>query len=181
MYDKTTRIESSVGGFTAVCELHGHATWFILALRLLMGATFVEAGLSKVFAGDFTARGYLAGREAGPAADLFVSASQVDWFVAFVDVAVPWGELFVGLGLLVGALTRLAAFWGTIMTLLYYLGNWDAGHGYATSDLLYALVFLSLAAFGAGRIAGLDRYVERYRVDGRPLVERYPRVRYLLG
>ncbi len=43
------------------------------------------------------------------------------------------------------------------------------------------LVFLAIAAFGAGRILGLDAYIEQYEHGGQPLVERYPWVRYLLG
>lgn len=43
------------------------------------------------------------------------------------------------------------------------------------------LVFLSVAAFGAGRILGLDAYIEQYEIDGVPLVEQYPWTRYALG
>lgn len=43
------------------------------------------------------------------------------------------------------------------------------------------LVFLSVAAFGAGRILGLDDAVEQYEIDGEPLIERYPLLEYVLG
>jgi thiosulfate dehydrogenase [quinone] large subunit len=43
------------------------------------------------------------------------------------------------------------------------------------------LVFLAVAAFGAGHILGLDSIIERYEVDGEALVERYPALRYVLG
>jgi thiosulfate dehydrogenase [quinone] large subunit len=102
-------------------------------------------------------------------------------FLDFVNVAVPWGELLIGLGLLVGGLTRLAAFWGAFMMLMFYLGNWSVSHGYINGDFAYMLTFLAVAAFGAGRILGVDQYIEGYEVDGRPLVERYPWTRYLLG
>ena len=102
-------------------------------------------------------------------------------FVDFVNVAVPWGEVLIGLGVIVGLLTRLAAFWGAFMMLLFYLGNWDIAHGYINGDFAYMLVFLSVAAFGAGRILGLGGFAEQYEVGGQPLVERYPWARYLLG
>ncbi|GAA0269095.1 hypothetical protein GCM10009000_101600 [Halobacterium noricense] len=38
-----------------------------------------------------------------------------------------------------------------------------------------------IAAFGAGRVLGLDQYIEQYDVGGEALVERYPWLRYLLG
>jgi len=90
------------------------------------------------------------------------------WFVDFVNIAVPWGEVLIGLGVLLDAMTRLAAFFGAFMMLLFYLGNWDVAHGYINGDFAYMLVFLSVAAFGAGRIFGLDRYIESYEIDGQP-------------
>lgn len=41
--------------------------------------------------------------------------------------------------------------------------------------------FVSVAAFGAGRILGLDHYVEQHEVDDQSLIEKYPLLRYLLG
>ena len=80
-----------------------------------------------------------------------------------------------------GILTRLAEFWGAFLMLLFYFGNWDTGHGDINGDFAHMLVFLSVAAFGAGRILGLDAYIEQYKVDGVPLVERYHWARYILG
>ena len=149
-----------------------------------MGFAFLQSGLDKVLSGGFSAGGYLTQAvpaSGSPAAGLFVAMGNTPWFVDFVNVAVPWGEVLIGLGLLVGALTRFAAFWGASMMLLFYLGNWEVEHGYINGDFAYMLVFLAVAAFGAGRILGLDAYIEQYEVDGEPLVERYPWTRYVLG
>lgn len=43
------------------------------------------------------------------------------------------------------------------------------------------LVFLAVAAFGAGRILGLDALIEQYEVGGQSLIERYPKLEYVLG
>lgn len=137
-----------------------------------------------MLSGSFSAAGYLnnAPRANGsPAAGLFKAMGSSQLFLDFVNVAVPWSELLIGLGLLVGGLTRLAAFWDAFMMLMFYLGNWSVSHGYINGDFAYMLTFLAVAAFGAGRILGVDQYIEQYEVDGRPLVERYPWTRYLLG
>ncbi|WP_262174639.1 DoxX family protein [Haloarcula laminariae] len=177
-------LESTIGGVTAEGKLHTLSVWFILALRLMMGLAFLTAGLGKLLGGGFSAAGYLANAPAAngsPLADLFISMSQTGWFMDFVNVAVPWGQLLIGLGLIVGCLTRLAAFWGAFMMLMFYFGNWDVSHGYINGDFAYLLVFLSVAAFGAGRIIGLDAYIEQYDVGGETLIERYPWMRYILG
>ncbi|MFC7139946.1 DoxX family protein [Halosimplex aquaticum] len=184
MSSEEVQLRSTVAGFTAEGKLHTLSVWFILALRLMMGLAFLQSGLDKVLSGSFSAAGYLQNAPPAnnsPVADLFVAMGETQWFVEFVNVAVPWGELFIGLGLLVGALTRLAAFWGAFMMLMFYLGNWEIEHGYINGDFAYMLVFLSVAAFGAGRILGLDAYIEQYEIGGQPLVERYPWTRYFLG
>ncbi|ELZ32589.1 DoxX family protein [Halogeometricum pallidum JCM 14848] len=184
MTSQEVRLESTVGGFTASGRLHTLSVWFILALRLMMGIAFFQSGLDKVLSGSFSAGGYLTGavpNTGSPLAGLFVAMGETPWFVEFVNVAVPWGEILIGLGLLVGALTRLAAFWGAFMMLMFYFGNWDIAHGYINGDFAYMLVFLAVAAFGAGRILGLDAKLEQYEVNGQPLIDRYPWTRYLLG
>ncbi|SFK67149.1 thiosulfate dehydrogenase [quinone] large subunit [Halogranum rubrum] len=181
---REVELRSTIAGFTAAGKLHTLSVWFILALRLMMGLAFLQAGLGKLTGGGFDAAGYLQNAPSAngsPLADLFVSMAQTPWFMDFVNVAVPWGQLLIGLGLLVGCLTRLAAFFGGFMMVLFYFGNWDIAHGYINGDFAYMLVFLSVAAFGAGRILGLDQYIERYEIGGQPLVERYPWTRYLLG
>jgi thiosulfate dehydrogenase [quinone] large subunit len=175
--------ESRIAGVTVSGEAHSLSAWFVLALRLMMGIAFTYAGVAKIIE-PFDARGYLlyATPENGsPLADLFVAMGSSDLFVAFVNLAVPWGELLIGLGLVVGFMTRMAAFWGAFMMLMFYFGNWDVAHGLINGDFAYMLVFLAVAAFGAGRILGLDGIVEKMQVGGVPLTERYPILSYVLG
>jgi len=184
MSSQEVELRSTIGGYTATGKLHTLSVWFILALRLMMGIAFFQSGFDKVLSGEFGAAGYLNNAPAAngsPVAGLFEAMGSSDLFVSFVDVAVPWGEVLIGLGLIFGALTRLAAFWGAFMMLMFYLGNWDMAHGFINGDFAYMLTFLAVAAFGAGRILGLDAYIEQYDVGGQPLIEKYPWMRYILG
>jgi len=174
--------ESKLGGVTVRGRAHSLSAWFVLALRLMFGFAFLDTGLTKLTAGPFDAAGYLAHvPAASPLHGLFVWMAGTPWFVGFVNVAVPWGEFLIGLGLLVGGLVRLAAFFGASMMFLFYFGNWSVEHGLINSDFAYMVVFLALAAFGAGHIIGLDAFIEQYELDGVPLVEKYPRLEYVLG
>jgi len=184
MSTQEVELRSTIAGFTAEGKLHTLSVWFILALRLMIGLAFFQSGLDKVLSGSFSAAGYLQNAppaNGSPVADLFVAMGSTPWFVEFVNVAVPWGEMLIGLGVIVGGFTRLAAFFGAFMMLLFYLGNWEISHGYINGDFAYMLVFLSVAAFGAGRILGVDQYIEAYDVGGETLIERYPWLRYVLG
>ncbi|WP_435158477.1 DoxX family protein [Haladaptatus sp. DFWS20] len=174
---------STIGGITVEGRAHSLSAWFVLALRLVIGFAFLYTGVEKIISG-FDARGYLvnvAATNGNPLEGLFLWMGQTPWFVEFVNVAVPWGEAAIGLGLMVGFMTRLAAFFGAFLMLMFYFGNWDLEHGFINADFMYLLVFLSVAAFGAGRIRGLDAIVEQYEIDGRSLLDRYPPLEYVLG
>ncbi|WP_276254619.1 DoxX family protein [Halomontanus rarus] len=176
--------ESNVGGITVRGQAHSLSAWFVLALRLMMGYAFLYAGLSKLLAAEpFTAEGFLlhGANPASPLAGMFTWMVNTPWMLSIVDVAVPFGQVAIGLGLLVGAMVRLAAFFGATMMFMFYFANWSVEHGMINGDFAYLLVFLAVAAFGAGRILGLDQLIERYEIDGQPLIEKYPKLDYILG
>ncbi len=176
--------ESRIGRVTVRGQAHSLSAWFVLALRLMMGYAFLAAGWAKLTAAQsFDAAGYLTNAvpKASPMLGVFHWMGTTPWFVDFVNVAVPWGELFIGLALIVGAFVRLAAFFGAFMMLMFYFGNWTVEHGIINGDFAYMLVFLAVAAFGAGHILGLDARIERYMVGGEPLAEKYPALQYILG
>ena len=180
----TNTFQSKIGGVTVTGEAHSLSAWFVLALRLMMSIAFLNAGLSKLFGPEpFSAQGYLlyGVAEASPLVGMYAWMGSNPWFVDIVNVAVPFGQIAIGLGLLVGFMTRLAAFFGAFMMFLFYFGNWSVEHGVINGDFAYLLVFLAVAAFGAGRILGLDAYVEQYDVGGVPLIEKYPALDYILG
>lgn len=93
-----------------------------------------------------------------------------------VDVIVPATQIMIGLALLAGLFVRLAAFGAATQMALFYLGSWDVAGGVVNDQFVYAAVFLALGAFAAGRVLGVDRYLEEHS-----LVERVPTLRYLLG
>ena len=59
---------------------------------------------------------------------------------------------------------------------LFYLGNADWAHGYVNGDLLGLLLFVVVGVFAAGRLLGVDAYLEETES-----VKQRPKLRYLLG
>jgi thiosulfate dehydrogenase [quinone] large subunit len=177
------QFESKIGGLTITGQGHSLSAWFVLALRLMMGYAFLHAGTSKLTEAGWSAQGYLmnAVPAESPLVGMFHWMGSTAWFVDFLAIAVPWGQFLIGLALIAGVLTRFAAFWGAFMMVMFYFANWDVAHGFINGNFAYMLVFLAVAAFGAGRILGLDALIENYSVGGTPLVERYPALRYVLG
>jgi thiosulfate dehydrogenase [quinone] large subunit len=158
-------------------ELSGPwATYWIAFLRVVTGWWFFHAGITKLLESglNFEATGYLMGMSdtvVGPLTT--VLAQDLAWFV---NPAVPLLETLIGLALIFGVLTRLAAFGGVFFMTLFWIGNADFGHGVVNSDLMGLLLFVTVIVFAAGRYYGLDAYIEQLA-----FVRRHPTLRYLLG
>lgn len=176
------RLESRYGGITLDGHPHPLTAWFVVTLRLVMGGMILFAGLGKFAAvpgGEaFNAAGYLASRDAAsPLSGMFSAMAGNAVLMDIVNVVVPVTQVLIGLALIAGIFVRLAALGGAMQMMMFYLGGWDGNWlGLFDNTLIYAVVFLAIGAFAAGRILGLDKHVEQLEI-----VQRYPKLRYLLG
>jgi putative oxidoreductase len=125
-----------------------------LVIRLALGVTFVAHGGQKVF-----------GWWGGPGFSATIAAFAKQGMPAALTVLVMIGELFGGLGVLVGCLTRLAAFGPAIVMLGAILlvhaqngffMNWfnapGRGHG-IECNLAYLAMAVSLMLTGGGPLS----------------------------
>ncbi|MDG5819945.1 DoxX family protein [Natronococcus sp. A-GB7] len=181
------RLESRYAGITLEGHPHALSAWFIVALRFVMGGMMLFAGLGKfafVSGEAFDASGFLVHGvdPVSPVSGLYAAMAGNAMLLEVINVVVPVTQVLIGVALIAGAFVRLAALGGAIQMSMFYLGGWE-GQWLALFDstLIYAVIFLAIAAFGAGRILGLDRYIERIEVGGQTLVERFPKLRYVLS
>jgi len=117
--DTRNTFESTIGGYTVGGRVHS-----LSACAVPLASTHDGVGV-RLFRVHENRRSRTVQRrrlpherrrdQRQPLADMFAWMGSTPWFVEFANVAVPWGELLIGLGLLVGALVRLAAFFGALM------------------------------------------------------------------
>ncbi|KKF40053.1 DoxX family protein [Halorubrum saccharovorum] len=179
----TNEFGGEIGGVTLLGKAHSLSALFIVLLRATIGGMILFAGLGKVSEWPFDAAGYLANVDAAsPVSGLFAAMASSPALMEVVNVVVPVTQVLIGVALIAGAFVRLAALGGAMQMALFYLGGWS-GDVLALFDstLVYAIVFLTVAAFGAGRVLGLDAYIEQLEVGGQALVEKFPALRYVLG
>jgi len=181
------QLESRFGGVTLQGQPHSLSVVFVVLLRFVMGGMMLFAGLGKYAAvpgGDaFDAAGYLANIDsASPVSGFYGWMASSAALVDVINVVIPLTQVLIGVALIFGGLLRLAAFGGALQMFAFYLGGIE-GEWLALFDstLIYAVMFLALGAFAAGRVLGADRYIEQLEIGGVALVERYPKLRYLLG
>jgi len=162
----------------------------IIGLRVVMGWTLFQGGITRLITypdanpeDNWTAAGVL--NNAIPEGNPFVGLWGSMAGNPLVDQLVMWGLTLTGLGLILGALVRWNAFRGAVMMLFFWAASLQGGllqglplaHGWVVDDhLVYAALLFGLGAIGAGRILGLDAYIE-----DTDLVENNAWLRYLLG
>jgi len=149
---------------------------FVLAMRLAMGWIFVWSGFDKLL-GDWTSAGFLVNSTKGPLEAWFVDLGTNSAAVDVIDGLVIWGQILIGIALILGVATRFTLFWAGAMIFMFYIAQFPpAQNPFLDEHIIYIGVFLLLGALGAGRILGLDALVERL-----PFVRRIPGAEYLLG
>jgi thiosulfate dehydrogenase (quinone) large subunit len=162
-------------------------------LRVAVGAGFLYAGLDKVVHFDgsakaFDATGFLkfatVGTAPGSAENAVVNPTHGFWAslatnpqtMDLVNVLVVFGEVAIGLALILGVATRFAGIAGALMMGLFWIANWDFAHGLVNEQFMYGIVSAFIAYAAAGEAYGIDALVGRTRT-----VTQHPRLRYVLG
>jgi thiosulfate dehydrogenase [quinone] large subunit len=145
------------------------ASWLWLLVRLWLGYKWIDAGLHKVTDPAWTQSGEsilgfwtraVAIPEAGKPAITF------DWYRSFLQLlidmdaqrfmgpVIAYGELLIGVALVLGLFTGIAAFFGGFL-------NWNfmmAGAA-STNPVLFALAILLILAWKVAGYIGLDYYL----------------------
>jgi thiosulfate dehydrogenase [quinone] large subunit len=160
-------------------EARSRGGMFWGVLRLMMGWTFLWAFLDKCFS-----LGFSTGRDPKTGAiDFFGSAawinggSPTDGFLEFgLHTKEPFLSFYqglagspiiewiymismagIGIALLLGILTRLAAIAGIVWMIIFYTASalWPENNPFLDEHLVYAVILAGIAYVGAGRWLGL--------------------------
>lgn len=152
--------------------LKGHSAFqvaMLVLLRMLIGWHFMYEGLAKLTNPYWTSAGYLA-ESKWWFAGMFTDIASNPTALTIVDYANAWGLLLIGVGLMLGLLTRSATIAGMVLLFLYYIAappfvgfvySMPAEGSYlVVNKVLIELAALAvLLAFPTGRVFGLDRLV----------------------
>jgi thiosulfate dehydrogenase (quinone) large subunit len=165
----------------------------LAVVRVALGAGFLFAGLEKVLHFDgatkaFDAAGFLKFATGGalpgsdpkaivnPTHDFWVSLAGNAGLMSIVNTLVVFGEVAIGVALILGLATRFAGVAATLMMGLFWIANYSFANGIFNEQFMYGLVAAFLAYAGAGEAYGIDALVEKTE-----FVRRAPALRYVLG
>ena len=130
-------------------------------IRVYLGYAWLTAGWGKAM-GEFDASGFIQGAIANAGGEY---PTVQGWWAAFLEmVALPnaelfsfmvaWGEVLVGIALIVGAFTNFAALMGMVMNFAFLF----SGTVSTNAQMVLLTFFLLVAGYNAGRY-GLDRWI----------------------
>src|SRR5579884_2745305 len=129
--------------------------WVFLPLRLFLGITFVYAGIQKLTDPQFFHRstpGYIGNQiiafaHNSPIRDLLLHVALPH--AVFFGFLIAFGEIAIGLGTLVGLLTRPAAFFGLLLSFIFFLSaSWYVYPYFYGSDIVFVFAWLTLLLHG---------------------------------
>jgi len=146
--------------------------FWLVALRVLIGWHFLYEGLVKLVNPNWSSVGYLLDSQ-GFMRSFFVSLASDQNTLAVVDFLNIWGLIAIGLGLILGLLSRPALLAGIILLAFYYLSHPPfAGLKYALplegSYLLVNKILIEMVAlivlfyFPTSKIIGIDRLLSNF-------------------
>jgi len=150
----------------------------VLLLRLSLGWIFLYSGFIKVTSPSWSAEGLLkSAHTLQPLYQWFLTPSILPT-INFIN---EWGQLLLGVSLILGIGVRLSSILGVILLSLYYLAQLNFPYVNKTSYLIdehviYSLVLLYFAFTRAGRIYGIENWCANL-----PICRKIPRIRSWFG
>ena len=135
------------------------AGWALLPLRLFLGITFCFAGLQKLANPSF----FRASNPAGIQAQMLAASRRspihalltpLAHHAVLIGTVIALGEVAVGVGALLGLLTRIAALGGALISLNLFLAvSFHTNPYYTGSDIVFIFAWLPLIASGGGQFS----------------------------
>jgi len=147
----------------------------VALFRILVGIIFLWAGIEKLTAEKaFDAAGFLKFGTLGTLGWPFVTGTPAEgtvfnpthefWaglaanpgLMGIINFLVVFGEIGIGVALVLGLFTRFAGALGTLMMLFFFFAAWSFAYGIVNQHLTYAIACATITGLGAGRYYGLD-------------------------
>ncbi|SHE40592.1 thiosulfate dehydrogenase [quinone] large subunit [Mariniphaga anaerophila] len=143
----------------------------LVVLRFLVGWHILYEGIAKLLNPQWTSAGFLDQSQ-------WILSGFADWvtsnagILAAVDFLNTWGLIAIGLGLVLGLLSRPAAIAGAALVFVYYLNTppligleyalpVDGNNLVVNKTLIEAAALCVLALFPTSKIFGLDYFLAK--------------------
>ncbi|GAB4417438.1 MAG: hypothetical protein OHK0039_27790 [Bacteroidia bacterium] len=143
----------------------------LVVLRMLIGWHLLYEGITKLWSANWSAAGYL-NDSAGIFAGMFKAMAGSPGLMDVVNFLNVWGLIAVGLGLILGLMTRWAIIGGIVLLSLYYLSHppligvqyalpSEGSYLWVNKNLIEVFALAVLLVFPTSHLIGLERFFRR--------------------
>jgi len=153
-----------------------YSNWQLVALvtiRFLIGWHFLYEGITKLMNPHWSAASFLL-ESKWILAGIYKGIAGNPSVLSIVNVLNTWGLIFIGLGLILGCLSRTATVAGMGLILLYYFCNppftglyyaipSEGNYLIVNKNLIEMAALFVLLLFPTGNIIGLDHLFHKWR------------------
>ena len=149
-------------------------TFWLVALRMLVGWHFLYEGLVKIMHPKWTSLGYLMDSQ-GWFASIFRSMASDPNTLEIVNFLNEWGLVLIGLSLILGCLTRVGCVGGILLLSFYYLSHppfigsenlfllpREGAYMWIDRNLIEIATLGILYVFPTSKVFGLDDYISNF-------------------
>ncbi|MHA1219249.1 MAG: DoxX family protein [Candidatus Heimdallarchaeaceae archaeon] len=151
------------------------AIWLVF-LRVIIGVEWFYAGLTKIIGGTFAAampyifNDFIYGKGFGPGDPVLnPNTWMVNWLNAMTPSAslyghlVQWGELLIGIALIIGVLTNISAIVGIFFNFLFFFAaGWSSPSTASVNWILWALSIILILSPGAKKLS-VDGFISNWK------------------
>jgi thiosulfate dehydrogenase [quinone] large subunit len=153
--------------FAAPVRAWTMAEWALVPLRLFLGLTFTYAGLQKLANPNFFRSAspisihaqLIASSHTSPLHAILVHLIQ---FATPIGIVISFSELAIGIGVLLGLWTRIAALGGAILSLTLFLTvSFHASPYFTGADIVFLFAWMPFIIAGGGTRLSLDAWIAK--------------------
>ncbi|MFT6843502.1 MAG: thiosulfate dehydrogenase [quinone] large subunit [Psychroserpens sp.] len=137
----------------------------LVLLRWLIGVHFLMEGLNKLTSSFWSSKPFLM-QSNWVFSDVFIGITEIQWLLNTVDFLNIWGQIIIGLCLVLGLFTKWTAFAGALLLFLYYAAAPPFVYNFSFIDknIIELFSFLIVAIFPTSQIVGLDLFLNFKKV-----------------
>jgi thiosulfate dehydrogenase (quinone) large subunit len=147
--------------------------YVLVALRFLIGWHLLYEGFAKLLIPNWSSAGFLNESQ-------WILTGFSNWVTSHsailnaVDFLNTWGLIAIGLGLILGLFTKVAAISGAALLFIYFLNSppligleytlpSEGSYLIVNKTLIESVALILLAVFPSGSFLGLDMLISRFR------------------
>jgi len=141
------------------------AEWALVPLRLFLGVTFLYAGLQKLSNPGFfngKAANSIQAQMAGSAhfSPVHALLTPLLHIASIIGYTIAFGEVAIGLGILVGLWTRVAAIGGALLSFMLFLTvSFHSSPYFTGADIVFFFAWMPFIVAGGGSRLSIDGWL----------------------